>query len=75
MIITNGKLVTQIHFKNILNALPEIEQLQNSSNQLAAIYKGRDLIWLTTYQISVKSCYGSGVWLDNYNWIEDTWKN
>lgn len=46
-----------------------------SPEKIKAIYRGEDLIWLTTYTVDILSCYGSGQWLDNYNWVEDTWKD
>lgn len=73
MIITKGKLITSIHYKNPNYIADSVGN--EYSHQIAAIYKGSDLIWLTSYQVSIKSCYGSGQWLDNYNWVEDTWKD
>lgn len=36
-----------------------------------AIYRGEDLVWM-----SVRSCYGRGVWIDNKPWVDnDKWKN
>lgn len=91
MIIHNGQLITKVFYNvndptdnkiydnegftladksgAILNYKRQI------SSKISAIYKGLDLIWLSTYEVSIKSCYGSGTWLDNYNWVEDQWKN
>ncbi len=88
MIIKNGKVISKIHKKvtggdYLLDSLADY--LQDSNNQylitkispekIKAIYRGTDLVWLTTYTVDILSCYGSGTWLDNYNWVEDTWKD
>ena len=91
MIIHNGQISTKIFYnvnppKD--NNIYDIERVKIADNvgylvnykrrissKRRAIYKGSDLIWLTTYEVSIKSCYGSGTWLDNYNWVEDQWKN
>ena len=91
MIIHNGQIITKIFYniKQLKdNGIYDVEgvKLADSlgnflnykkpiSSKISAIYKGSDLIWLSTYEVSIKSCYGSGAWLDNYNWVEDQWKN
>ncbi len=91
MIVHNGKVITKIFYNvptptnNGIydidgNALADkLNRILNYKkpigSNISAIYKGKDLIWLTTYEISIRSCYGSGTWLDNYNWVEDQWKN
>lgn len=38
---------------------------------LAAVYHGLRLVW-----IAVRSCFGSGVWIDEKPWIDDEfWKD
>lgn len=60
MIIKNGKIVFQI--------------INNSLN-ISKVYHGAQLVWRTVYN-AIKSCYGSGVWLQDKLWIDnDTWKN
>lgn len=65
------------------NILP---YLYSSGKKIRAIYKtdedydGTDsskkhLVWLTTFIERIKSCYGSGRWLNNKNWVSDKWKN
>ena len=91
MIIRNGQIITKIFYNvntpednNIydIEGFKTADKLGNLlnykkpiSSKISAIYKGSDLIWLSTYEVSIKSCYGSGTWLDNYNWVEDQWKN
>lgn len=91
MIIHNGQIITKIFYNVNPpedNNIYDIEGFKIADNlgyllnykrpissKISAIYKGSDLIWLTTYEVSIKSCYGSGTWLDNYNWVEDQWKN
>lgn len=91
MIIHNGQIITKIFYNVNPpndNSIYDIEGFKIADNlgyllnykrpissKISAIYKGSDLIWLTTYEVSIKSCYGSGTWLDNYNWVEDQWKN
>ena len=65
MITYDGKVITTIFLNEPFNL----------KSHISTIYKGSNLIWATAYEISVKSCYGSGVWLDTYNWVEDQWKN
>ena len=91
MIIRNGQIITKIFYNVNTpedNSIYDIEGFKIAdklghllnykkpiSSKISAIYKGSDLIWLTTYEVSIKSCYGSGTWLDNYSWVEDQWKN
>lgn len=88
MIITGGKkIITRIQLRGqeplglqdldgtTLLDLHDNLLYSEPPSKIVAVYKGRNLIWLTTYQVDIKSCYGSGVWLDNYNWIEDQWKD
>lgn len=42
-----------------------------NSRPLAAVYHGLRLVW-----IAVRSCFGSGVWIDEKPWIDDElWKD
>lgn len=72
MIFRNGNLVTEAH-KEVLELIEGVqEQVQK---KIGAIYKGSQLIWLTIYN-TVKSCYGSGRWLEDRPWLDnDTWLN
>lgn len=73
MAIRRGKnLVLQVQ-KDILQNIQGIEELVQSN--IGAIYKGTQLIWLTVYN-AVKSCFGSGIWLEDKPWLDDdVWKN
>lgn len=72
MIYRNGQLITESH-KNIKELLSGVQQLVQKD--IGAIYKGSQLVWLTIYN-AVKSCYGSGTWISDKNWIDDDyWKN
>lgn len=88
MIIKNGKVVSKINrlysngellLDNLANYLKDSSNsfltTSISPEKIKAIYRGTDLVWLTTYTVDILSCYGSGQWLDNYNWVEDTWKD
>lgn len=72
MIYRNGKLITEVH-QNIRQLIDQVSQLTEQS--IGAIYKGSQLIWVTTYN-AVKSCFGSGTWLQDKPWLDnDFWKN
>lgn len=89
MIIKNGKVISKIgrysdtggeYLLDILsNQLKDSDNLylraKISPDKIKAIYRGTDLVWLTTYTVNITSCYGSGQWLDSYDWVEDTWKD
>ena len=88
MIIKNGRVISKIHRlqsggEYLLDKLSKFLCDNNdvylttkiSPEKIKAIYRGEDLIWLTTYTVDILSSYGSGQWLDNYNWVEDTWKD
>lgn len=66
IIIGNKQIISKIYTTNPYN---------NKSVSIAALYKGNQLLWRTTYTVTIRSCYGSGEWLDNYNWVDDTWKD
>lgn len=72
MIYRNGKLITEVH-QNIRQLIDQVTQLTEQS--IGAIYKGSQLIWVTIYN-AVKSCFGSGTWLQDKPWLDnDFWKN
>lgn len=69
MIYRNGKLITEVH-KNILK-----DQMTKIQQEIGKIYKGTQLVWVTIYN-AIKSCFGSGTWISDKEWIDnDTWKN
>ena len=72
MIYRNGKLITEVH-QNIRQLIDQVSQL--TEQNIGAIYKGSQLIWVTIYN-AVKSCFGSGTWLQDKPWLDnDFWKN
>ena len=72
MIYRNGKLITEVH-QNIRQLIGQVSQLTEQS--IGAIYKGSQLVWVTIYN-AVKSCFGSGTWLQDKPWLDnDFWKN
>ena len=72
MIYRNGKLITEVH-QNITQLIDQVSQLTEQS--IGAIYKGSQLVWVTIYN-AVKSCFGSGTWLQDKPWLDnDFWKN
>ena len=72
MIYRNAKLITEVH-QNIRQLIDQVSQLTEQS--IGAIYKGSQLIWVTIYN-AVKSCFGSGTWLQDKPWLDnDFWKN
>ncbi len=72
MIYRNGKLITEVH-QNIRQLIDQVSQLTEQS--IGAIYKGSQLVWVTIYN-AVKSCFGSGTWLQDKPWLDnDFWKN
>lgn len=72
MIYRNGKLIIEVH-QNIRQLIDQVSQLTEQS--IGAIYKGSQLVWVTIYN-AVKSCFGSGTWLQDKPWLDnDFWKN
>lgn len=49
----------------------EISAIYYKDKVIAAIYKGGKLLWE-----AIKSCFGKGLWLNDYPWDnQDAWKN
>lgn len=72
MIYKNGKLILEIT-KEVQEFVDHVEK--QTQKNIGAIYKGSKLVWLTIYN-AIKSCFGSGTWLEDKLWItDDTWKN
>ena len=67
MIYRNGKLITEVH-QNIRQLIDQVSQLTEQS--IGAIYKGSQLVWVTIYN-AVKSCFGSGTWLQDKPWLDN----
>ena len=72
MIYRNGKLITEVH-QNLKEFIDQIQQLVQKD--IGAIYKGSQLVWVTVYN-AIKSCYVSGIWIQDKPWLDnDFWKN
>jgi len=49
----------------------EITGVYRGDIAISAVYKGDKLVWQ-----AVRSCYGSGAWLNERPWLDDDpWKN
>lgn len=67
MIYKRGELILEVQ-KDIINE----ERFQQ---KIGAIYKGKQLVWLTIYN-AIKTCYSSGTWYQDKQWLQDyKWKN
>lgn len=72
MIYRNGKLITEVH-QNIKQLVGSVSNMVERS--IGAVYKGSQLVWVTVYN-AIKSCFGSGTWLQDKPWLDnDFWKN
>lgn len=72
MIYRNGKLIIEVH-QNLKEFVAQVSQIVQKD--IGAIYKGSQLVWVTIYN-AVKSCFGSGTWLQDKPWLDnDFWKN
>lgn len=66
MIYKRGELILEVQ-KDIINE----ERFQQ---KIGAIYKGNQLVWLTIYN-AIRSCYGTGTWYQDKQWLDDKWRN
>lgn len=49
----------------------EITGIYRKGHIISAVYKGASLVWM-----AVRSCFGSGVWINNKPWLNnEKWKN
>lgn len=72
MIYRNGKLVQEID-QVLLDLVNKVQKL--TARNIGAIYKGSQLVFLTVLN-AIKSCYGSGTWIQDKPWLDDDyWKN
>lgn len=69
MIYKNNKLITGIN-RNV------IDELQKKTKRaIGKVYLGTQLVWITIAN-AIRSCFGSGTWLQDRNWInDDNWTN
>lgn len=72
MIYRNGQLIQEID-QNLQQLINQVQQVTQRS--IGAIYKGSQLVFLTIVN-AIKSCYGSGTWIQDKPWLDDDyWKN
>ena len=72
MIYYNGQLISKVN-EILLKLINNVSKVTERST--GAIYKGSQLVFLTVLN-AIKSCYGSGSWLSDKNWLDnDYWKN
>lgn len=70
MIFKGGNLILQVQ-KSII----DYKTGKSVQKNIGAIYQGTKLVWRTIYN-AIKSCFGSGTWLDDKPWIDsDNWQD
>ena len=70
MIFKGGNLILQVQ-KSII----DYKTGKSVQKNIGAICQGTKLVWRTIYN-AIKSCFGSGTWLDDKPWIDsDTWQD
>lgn len=49
----------------------DVTYIAKGNRAVSAVYRGITLVWM-----AVRSCFGSGVWVDEKPWIDsENWKN
>ena len=55
----------------IRKGLREVVAIAKGNWAVPAVYKGITLVWM-----AVRSCFGSGIWVDEKPWLDnESWKN
>lgn len=73
MIYKGSKLISRIFDQNTrIKAVYKTDENYNTATDKS---NKVHLLWLATFIEMIKSCYGSGRWLNTKNWVQDTWEN